>query len=191
MAGAAYLDRHRLASCSLPSVLSGTVPLYPLRLSGSVPHDQWLYVLAAPVLTPARFIAVAALVLGCTSSRPSDVLTEIQGTWGWAEGEFTCETNPHTIRLSEDARLLTFTYPHPIVEETGQKESVYEVLGHEDHVIRLFLRSETRRDSSGALVEWDLIMLSPDEYVWRQSDWPEDMSTRLLERCPASEFRDV
>ena len=107
------------------------------------------------------------------------------------EGDFTCETNPHTIRLSEDGRRLTFSYPHPIVEETGRKESVYEVLGHGQHVIRLFLESETRTDEAGELVEWDLIMVSPDGYVWRQSDWPRDMSTALLERCPAPEVRDV
>lgn len=149
------------------------------------------HALAPLVHTYVRFVAAAVLALGCRSAPPTDVLTEIQGTWGWAEGEFTCETNPHTIGLSEDGRWLTFTYPHPIVEETGRKESVYEVLGHGEHVIQLFLTSETRRDSSGALVEWDLIMLSPDEYVWRQSDWPEDMSTRVLERCPTPKARDV
>ena len=134
-----------------------------------------------------HILAAVVVAVGCVSARPSDVLSEIQGTWGWVDGQFTCETNPHTIRLSEDGRWLTFTYPRPIVEETGRKESVYEVLGHGDYVIRLFLTSETRRDEAGELVEWDLIMLSPDEYVWRQSDWPEEMSTPLLERCPPSE----
>ena len=138
-----------------------------------------------------HLLAAVALVLGCASAQPPDVLSDIQGTWGWVEGDFTCETNPHTIRLSEDGRRLTFSYPHPIVEETGRKESVYEVLGHGQHVIRLFLESETRTDEAGELVEWDLIMVSPDGYVWRQSDWPRDMSTALLERCPAPEVRDV
>ena len=138
-----------------------------------------------------RSFAAAILFLCCASAPPSDVLSEIQGTWGWVDGQFTCETNPHTIRLSEDGRWLTFTYPHPIVEETGRNESVYEVLGHRGYVIRLFLESETRKDATGELAEWDLIMLSPNEYVWRQSDWPEDMSTALLERCPPSEIRDI
>jgi hypothetical protein len=137
------------------------------------------------VLLRIQFLAAAALVLGGTPAPPSDdVLAEIQGTWGWTDGELSCETNPHTIRLSDDGRRLTFSYPHPIVEETGRAESVYEVLGHGESTLRLFLTSETRRDAAGTLVEWDLIMLSPDAYVWRQSDWPAEVSTGLIERCP-------
>lgn len=128
-----------------------------------------------------------ALIAASYAGAPSgDVLSEIQGTWGWVEGQFTCETNPHTIRLSKDRRQLTFTYPRPIVEETGRRRSVYEVRGQAERSIRLFLTSETRKDEAGKLVEWDLIMLSRDAYVWRQSDWPADVSTPLLERCPQS-----
>ncbi|MEM1054647.1 MAG: hypothetical protein AAGI52_03900 [Bacteroidota bacterium] len=76
------------------------------------------------------FLLVAAL-LGA-ENRPFDpeVLTDIQGTWGWVEGTHTCETNPHTIRLSKDGQRLTFTYPHPIVEATGRL-----VLQHRDPVL--------------------------------------------------------
>lgn len=114
---------------------------------------------------------------------PAEVFSVVAGRWGWVEGTHTCESNPHTISFSPDWRFMYFLYPEPVDTSTGRREATYEVRGYTPYSIRAFLLHETRTDRMGELVEWDLILLSKDLYVWRQSDWPIDASTNPLERC--------
>ena len=77
---------------------------------------------------------------------------------------------------------MDFRYPAP-VDSTGRREARYEVRGHTPNSIRAFLLSEPRRDTTGQLVEWDLVLLGADRYAWHRSDWPAGGTTIPLERC--------
>ena len=113
------------------------------------------------------------------------MFASLTGTWGWADGSHTCATNPHTISFSPDWRYMDFAYPQPVDSATGRRTARYAVRGHDRNRIRAFLLHEDRRDAEGKLVEWDLVLLSPDVYVWRRSDWPLDASTNPVHRCSA------
>lgn len=130
---------------------------------------------------------LSAAVLGCAPARqsspaPAGVFEAVTGTWGWMEGSHTCESNPHTLTFSPDRKIMF--YRHPQAADSAEAPDYrYEVRGHGQNSIRLFLVGETRKDSRGALVEWDLVLLSKDHYVWRRSDWGPEGSTRPIQRC--------
>lgn len=141
--------------------------------------------------TAASLLAMclAAAALSCAPSGraaappPSPVFASVEGTWGWVEGTHTCATNPHTISFSSDWTYMDFAYPQPLDSATGRRHARYEVRGHDQNRIRAFLLHEDRRDAEGTLVEWELILISPDVYVWRRSDWPREASTAPIKRC--------
>jgi len=135
-------------------------------------------------------MAGLTLVFGCAPARqPSPVSARVfdvvAGTWGWVEGTHTCRSNPHTLSFSPDRTSMFYRYPQA-ADSAGARDLRYEVRGHGRDFIRTFLVGETRTDSKGALVEWDLVLVSDDFYVWRRSDWPKDASTRPIERCSRS-----
>jgi hypothetical protein len=146
-----------------------------------------MHFITASLLT----MCFAGAALSCAPSGraalppPSPVFASVAGTWGWVEGNHTCATNPHTIRFSPDWKYIDFAYAQPVDSATGRRHSRYEVRGHDRNRIRAFLLHEDRRDAPKKLVEWDLILVSPDLYVWRRSDWPLDSSTNPVQRCSA------
>lgn len=130
-------------------------------------------------------LAIAAL--GCrapasTTPAPAPVFETVIGTWGWTEGDLNCRTNPHAISFSPDWKVMYLRYL-AAVDTTGRLEARYEIRGHAPTSIRAFLLDETRRDSTGRLVEWDLVLLTADRYAWHRSDWPAGGTTVPLERC--------
>jgi hypothetical protein len=130
------------------------------------------------------------LVLACGPARqPSPasarVFDVVAGTWGWVEGTRTCTSDPHMLSFSPDRTSMFYRYPQA-ADSAGARDVRYEVRGHGRDFIRMFMVGETRTDSTGALVEWDLVLVSDDLYVWRRSDWPKGASTRPIERCSRS-----
>lgn len=133
---------------------------------------------------------LATVVLGCAPARqaspasapaPARLTDVVAGTWGWTDGTETCASNPHTLSFSPDRKSMFYRYPR--ADSAASEDLRYEVRGHGKNSLRVFLVGETRTDGKGALVEWDLILLSNDLYVWRRSDWDPDGSTRPIERC--------
>lgn len=144
---------------------------------------------AAPVAstTPSSSTSTASANEGDASvTRPAIVTLLGSGSWGWVEGAHTCETNAVTYRFSDDLRSVTAIDSHPVPNpDTGVPETEYsydiEAIG--DDRIRMRLRDETRRAADGALVVWDLVVLSRDAFCWHRTDWPDGACTGSLERC--------
>ena len=134
--------------------------------------------LATAVLACAP--APATQAAPASAPAPVRLFNVVAGTWGWMEGSETCASKPHTLSFSPDGKSMFYRYPQA---DSASEDLRYEVRGHGKNSLRVFLVGETRTDSKGALVEWDLILLSNDQYVWRRSDWPTDGSTRPIERC--------
>jgi hypothetical protein len=118
-----------------------------------------------------------------TTAPPAPIFERMIGTWGWLEGDLTCQVNPHTISFSRDLKFMHFRYPAPVDTATGRREAQYEVRSYTDTSFRVFLQHESRRDSTGQLVEWDLVLLGNDRYTWHRSDWPAGGTTNYLARC--------
>jgi hypothetical protein len=47
------------------------------------------------------------------------------------------------------------------------------VVAETERSLTLRYDNETRQDAHGKLVEWQLIIVAPGVYRWRQTDWPE------------------
>jgi hypothetical protein len=132
-------------------------------------------------------VSLAMLAAGCTSTRHADasIFSVLPGIWGWeADGAGTCSANPHAITFSNDRSVMFLRTAKTFERHTGAETSVvlYRILDSDPH-LRLALDGETRTTPTGALVEWDLIMLSLDRYCWHRTDWPAGSCTAAIVRC--------
>jgi hypothetical protein len=140
------------------------------------------------VSTPRGVLAVAAfLTVGC-ATRPASTeewVSILSGTWGWVQGENTCETNPHEITFSPDRRWMYLKTTHPILTPKGIRESEfqYQILSVTPSAIRMQLEDETRLTDSGKPVIWDLQLLTQNQYRWHRTDWRYGAYTRPVKRC--------
>lgn len=125
------------------------------------------------------------------SRKPSrePLIAQIEGVWAWTTTNLGCSENPHTLRFSEDNLVMYLTHEHPLPDpKTGvlEGEYVYDVESVEPDRILMRLRGEDRRTPSGALVEWELVVRSPDTYCWRRTDWQPEGCTIPNVRCQAT-----
>ena len=99
----------------------------------------------------------------------------LAGTWAWTPE--ACDVEPIRISSSADWHSLHHDIgpePAPGAELPVSQRSVY----------RLALEGETRKDSAGTPIIWELVMQSPHRFCWRQTDWPDGGCTESLTRCP-------
>ncbi len=121
-------------------------------------------------------IAAAALTAAAPEQEPS-LRQTLAGAWGYEAEGGMCAGRPHTIEFSADGAEMVLRYSDP----PGQ--GTYKVLAEETLQLRVAMRDEVERTNSGTLVEWDLILLSPDAYTWHRSDWPAGHRTWPVKRC--------
>ncbi|MEZ5715198.1 MAG: hypothetical protein R3D85_08530 [Paracoccaceae bacterium] len=138
------------------------------------------------VIRLARAACVAwAALLPMPVPAAADVLDRLMGRpWshvrpegGACEEAFWFELNPERSRLT--VRLNEPVPSRDIVGDTFH----YQLREVHETTARMFLEHETWRDGSGQLVEWWLILLGPDSFAWRRSDWPIWNLTPLRYRC--------
>lgn len=116
----------------------------------------------------------------------TDIFAVVQGTWAWTTAGDQCITNPHTISFTPDHTGMIITAAHPYRRPDGRLDSVafYDIQAHTASWIRGAIRGETRQTEDGRPVVWDLVLTSPDRYVWHRTDWLAGMHTREIRRCP-------
>ena len=120
------------------------------------------------------------LAAGLCAAEPQpgpSVRETIVGNWGLATETGSCTEKPHTISFSDDGSQLYVRYTDTLGQ--GTYRIVAEGLNH----LRLALRDEVQKTESGELVEWDLVLLTPDSYSWHRADWPEGHRTWPVRRC--------
>lgn len=133
------------------------------------------------------FLAVmsSALLAGCTTTptQPTAGFSGIAGTWG--EDAADCQSNPHTISFSPKGDVMNLRY---LEGGTADGESMHEqfsyrVLGTISTGLHLALDGESRKDSSGNTVTWELRQIDKDSYCWWRSDWTAEECTVPRIRC--------
>ncbi|MEM1262507.1 MAG: hypothetical protein AAGH76_08925 [Pseudomonadota bacterium] len=116
-------------------------------------------------------ISAAILSLGLVTVANSydaeDVLATVQGTWGWAEGNFACEDGGSIIDVSSDRQRLTITFANPIEMYDGKSVTVtgYDILAVDDTGVNLKMDNETRAHE-GVLLTWRIQLDGNDRYFW-------------------------
>jgi hypothetical protein len=142
--------------------------------------------LVALVASTALLVAV---VLWRISPKPYDLadgqqLHEVlSGRWDWTTNERPCTGNEHTIAFSDSGQVMAITLAE-IDSTTGTPDvAVYDIVREGPSSIMGAIRNETRLTEDGKPVVWELILISPDRYVWRRTDWGRWNSTAPIIRC--------
>jgi hypothetical protein len=99
------------------------------------------------------------------------------GSWGWSEGNGTCDKNPHTIRFSEDQTLMYYNWRHT------HKEVTYNILYADKRSFTSIIKGEERHTESGDKVIWQLNVIDRNTYCWRRTDWPSHACTPNIVQC--------
>jgi hypothetical protein len=139
-----------------------------------------------PRLRPFALAPLAALLASCagaTSKAPrGEVFATLSGLWNWSDRD--CGDDPFTLVPAEDGGTITLTFSEP--DSTGSRRaSVYRVLGHRPRSVQGQITDEDRRTATGELVAWDFVLLSPDAFCWRRTDWRTGTCTKPVRRCQA------
>lgn len=107
----------------------------------------------------------------------------LAGTWGFELEGGTCDVNPHRISFSQDRMTMELRYSKGVNGKPAA-EATYRVKGKGKDFLRMKMDGEKRRSDRGILVEWDLVLVTPDSYCWRRTDWEPDDCTVEAIRCP-------
>jgi len=115
-----------------------------------------------------------------------DIFAAVEGKWAWTTSDSGCTKEWHRITFTPDRRVMTIAASKPYEKTDGTMDSlaVYDIEAHTRNSIRGAIRGETRLTDAGKPVVWDLVLQSPDRYVWHRTDWPKIARTRTIERCP-------
>jgi hypothetical protein len=134
----------------------------------------------ATLLLLAPLLSCAPMRSAPASAQPSSALAALKGTWNWVgEG---CDKNPFILSPSPDGSTITLSSTEPDSAGTLHRTE-YRVLEQASAFVRGQITDEDRRTASGKLVVWDFVVLSPDRFCWRRTDWPSTGCTKPLQRC--------
>lgn len=128
-------------------------------------------------------LVLTVLLAGCATSPPAPLESGITGTWG--EDPADCQANPHTISFSPKGDLMRLSYREGGTSDgkSLQEQFSYQVLGRSPTGLQVALIGESRKDSSGRAVTWELRQSGRDNYCWWRSDWTASECTVSRMRC--------
>ncbi len=115
----------------------------------------------------------------------ADIFHVVEGKWARTLTGTACDSSFIAIRFTPSRGDMIVIRPHPVKTDSGLFDTVtqYPVLGHTRHSIRVASRGETVMGPDGAPVVWDLMLRSPNSYVWHRSDWISIQSSARFHRC--------
>jgi len=116
----------------------------------------------------------------------TDIFQVVEGKWTYSGSTGNCDTNAVTVRFTpkhSDMILLPFRSVRR-TEGTVDSISRWSLLGHTRHSIQVVRPGETHLTGDSTPVVWDLVLRSPNTYVWHRSDWLPIQFTHELQRCP-------
>lgn len=121
---------------------------------------------------------------GSAASAALSPRTIIPGQWGWA-GSNDCAAYPKVIHFSRDGKrmFLSLAPVTPDGAREPRRQATYNILRELPNGLSMSLHNETRRDASGKLVTWDLIVMDKNQMCWHRSDWPQYGCTKSIDRC--------
>ncbi|MEG0880339.1 MAG: hypothetical protein RSE46_24775 [Janthinobacterium sp.] len=110
---------------------------------------------------------------------PVDAFDVAQLSGSWSDSVNTnsvCEEARHFTRmqLSDDHQRLAIFNDRTWKSKLGETNRfAATVVAETEHSLTLRYDNETRRNAAGKLVEWQLIIVAPGVYRWRETGWPE------------------
>ena len=122
---------------------------------------------------------LATLLLSAAVSAAPTPFDAAQLSGSWSDSVNTnsvCEEARHFTRmqLSDDHRRLAIFNDRTWKSKLGETNRfAATVVAETEHSLTLRYDNETRLNAAGKLVEWQLIIVAPGVYRWRETGWPE------------------
>jgi len=107
-------------------------------------------------------------------------------TGSWGGDEELCKNNPIIISFSKDGNSMFHDSPKGGYLGDRRKAHlriVYRIHSQSLGVLSTSIENEDRKDSSGNLVSWDLVIQNENAFCWHRTDWKAGSCTRSLRRC--------
>jgi hypothetical protein len=151
---------------------------WALRIAGAV---------AGAVAVLAGLSAWAGRVHPYALPAGTDIRTAVAGRWDWTTRAAPCGDSAHVIAFP-DGKVMTIAQQNRWVDSLGRDRTTttYDIQSVTSSAIRGAIRGEERMTPDGRPVVWDLVLVGPDEYRWRRTDWSSPWGyTRAIVRCDA------
>ena len=122
---------------------------------------------------------LATLLLSAAVAAPPTPFDAAQLSGSWSDSANTssvCEEARHFTRmqLSDDHQRLAIFSDRTWKSKLGETNRfAATVVAETEHSLTLRYDNETRLNAAGKLVEWQLIIVAPGVYRWRETGWPE------------------
>jgi len=180
--GAAALDRTAFA------VRGSAMALAASR----APRRWWRTLLRAAGAIVAGVVVLAGIGLwemrttAYSVPAGSDIRKTVAGRWTWTTDKKGC-ANAHIIAFSDDGKVMTIVQPSSDIGGGDTSTTTYDITMVSQSAIRGAIRGETRLTDDGKPVVWDLVLVGPDTYRWRRTDWFSAWGyTPSIVRCPGN-----
>lgn len=124
-------------------------------------------------------IALLALLCLCSSANAEEtIFKDITGRWSWVGNEQACTVQYTDVSFYNDNTRALFDYSEGTLNDEGEpaKNSHYSVVSYQGNSITLTLDGEQRTTESGDLIQWTLILMDQNTWVWRMAHWPPEVS---------------
>jgi hypothetical protein len=141
------------------------------------------------ILLLSALAAVASTALAVTDPKAA-VFDPKQLSGWWAESyntESAC--GPQNVRSTMEvdlkAQRLQMRFDRKWKTELGETDHFSaKIVSSTARTLVIQYDNETRRRRNGELVEWELAMVAPGVYRWRETEWrPGDVNTVVGIRC--------
>ncbi|MGK5052669.1 hypothetical protein [Janthinobacterium sp. RB2P8] len=122
---------------------------------------------------------LATLLLSAAAAATPTPFDAAQLSGSWSDSVNTssvCEEARHFTRmqLSDDHQRLAIFSDRTWKSKLGETNRfAATVVAETEHSLILRYDNETRFNAAGKLVEWQMIIVAPGMYRWRETGWPE------------------
>jgi len=119
--------------------------------------------------------------------------TAAQLAGSWAESTNTrqvCTNNEvrYRFEFAPDGQRLTVKLNRIHPTEIGEKDEITAtIIEATETTLTLTYEGETRRREDGSLVQWQLLVVAPGVYRWRETSWqPQSVNVIVGVKCSAA-----
>ncbi len=108
---------------------------------------------------------------------------KLEGAWSWYPEK--CSAPTALISFSEDGKEMYSDNVKGLYIGDGipRKRVIYSITSESENILVTSIQGEGRKNSSGSLVGWSLVIQSESRFCWRRSDWNTDQCTKSLTKC--------
>lgn len=140
-----------------------------------------------------ELIVAAALASGIASiplptpPEPRAFQTVLDGSWDQGSDFASlcgADRAQHTMQFSDDGKNLVvkFDKPHKIYDGSTVTSVTYQVLATSDVSLTLALEGDSRHDTQGSPIVWELVVVGSGLFRWRATSYPVGTYNDVLGR---------